>query len=104
MVGQALQRWKLMNTNGRPKSMKHAMLVLCVVATASLSLLTGPSSKAQQPTVYFLAAGPRISQPQDGPRAAEYESFVVPVSDPNQIATIRSLIQQANYPVVNVRI
>lgn len=68
------------------------------------ALLISHIATAQDTVVYFLAAGPKLSQPQDNPRAPEYESFVVPVSDPNTIATIRSLIQRAKYPVVNVRI
>ena len=84
--------------------MKHGIIVLFAVA-AAVNFLPVTSCKGQaQPTVYFLAAGPRISQPQEGPDAAEYESFVVPVSDPTQIATIRSLIQTAQSPVVKVRI
>jgi hypothetical protein len=84
--------------------MKRTSIVLLAVA-AAVSFLPVTSCKGQaQTTVYFLAAGPRISQPQDSPSAAEYESFIVPVNDPNQIASIRSLIQRAQYPVVNVRI
>jgi hypothetical protein len=66
---------------------------------------TVDSCEAQEAsTVYFLAAGPRHSQSQPHPHAAEYESFVVPGSDPERIATIRALIERADYPVVNVRI
>jgi hypothetical protein len=85
--------------------MRHRLYYFCALAVASVSVLCVGSPKAQaQSAVYFLAAGPRISQPQNTPYAAEYESFVVPVSDPNQIATIRSFISKADYPVVNVRI
>ena len=85
--------------------MRHWFFGLFAVAQAAVSFLPVTSCKGQaQSTVYFLAAGPRLSQPQGSPEAAAYESFVVPVTDPNQVATIRSLIQRAQYPVVNVRI
>lgn len=85
--------------------MKQFILAFFGIAAAAYSLPLASSCQAQaQPPVYFLSAGPRISQAQFSPDAAEYESFVVPVRDPNQIAHIRSLIQRAQYPVVNVRI
>lgn len=85
--------------------MKHLFVVFLAAATASVSLLSViPAGAQSQGTVYFLAAGPRHSESQPTNEAAAYESFVVPVSDPEQIANIRSLIQRAEYPVVNVRI
>jgi len=85
--------------------MKQRSFQLLALAFAALGLLSASSLEAEgTSTVYFLAAGPRLSEPQDNPNAAEYESFVVPVTDAAQIAQIRSLIQQAKYPVVNVRI
>ena len=87
---------------------RHITAFSCVwfaVRAVGLSLLAIAASHAQsEGTVYFLAAGPRHSQSQPGPQAAEYESFVVPVGDPEKIAQIRSLIRRAEYPVVKVRI
>lgn len=76
----------------------------CAALAALLGFNTASAEAEIQSTVYFLAAGPRISQAQPTPDAAKYESFVVPVRDPDKIAQIRSLIQHAEYPVVNVRI
>jgi len=85
--------------------MKYLTFGLLAIALTSPNFSVASSSPAEATsTVYFLAAGPRLSQPQDNPEASEYESFVVPVTDSAQIAEIRSLIRQAKYPVVNVRI
>lgn len=85
--------------------MRNSLLAIFTAVAASLNLFAVIPADAQpQSTVYFLAAGPRHSQSQPGPSASEYEAFVVPVNDLEQIATIRSLIQRAEYPVVNVHI
>lgn len=81
------------------------LLSLLATLAALLNPLKIPAAEAQsQTTVYFLAAGPRLTLSQYTPEASAYESFVVPVSDPDQIAMIRSLIQRTQSPVVNVRI
>lgn len=84
--------------------MKNIVLVLFAALTASLNPFAAPTEAQSQATAYFLAAGPRLTLSQYIPDAPEYESFVVPVSNPEQIAMIRSLIQRAQSPVVNLRI
>lgn len=82
-------------------TIRIAVFGLCAVL---FGIAVAKSQSTSTSTVYFLAAGPKLSQPQDNPQASDYESCVVPVSDANAIATIRSLIAQAKYPVVNVQI
>jgi hypothetical protein len=74
------------------------------IVVVLISWLCQLSASAQVSTVYFLAVGPKITQPQGNRTAAVYESYIVPVTDANAIAQIRSLIQQVKYPVVNVQI
>lgn len=68
------------------------------------ALFLQPARAQTDGTVYFLAAGPQHAPSMDTAEAEEYESFVVPVSDPERMADIRSRIQRAEYPVVKVRI
>lgn len=90
-----------MNSNRDRTGMKRFLSVPILIAAAALIPLPGYAAEARpESTVYFLAAGPRHSEAQPTPDASEYESFVVPVTDPGQIATIRSLIQRAENPVV----
>lgn len=82
----------------------YSFTFLAAIA-AFLQLSTMAVSEAQtEGTVYFLAAGPRHAQTMATREAEEYESFVVPVNDPTQIAEIRSFIQRAEYVIVTVRI
>jgi hypothetical protein len=103
-VGERPGSIALVEANEYQRIFMKSVTCACLIVAAVTALCAERMSAQASSTVYFLAAGPHLTQPQEGPQSDKYESFVVPVADQKAIANIRSLIQQAKYPVVNVRI